>query len=85
MPTEQSVKAYVDSVAATSNNVTGLTASGAELNVLDGASAGTIVNSKGVIYSSGGKVNSTSLQIAGTDLTATAAEFYFLDGGSNVG
>jgi len=85
VPTQQSVKAYVDSVAGTSNNVTGLTASGAELNVLDGASAGTIVNSKGVIYSSGGKVNATSLQIAGTDLTATAAEFNLLDGGSTVG
>ena len=85
VPTQQSVKAYVDAVAGTSNNVTGLTASGAELNVLDGASAGTIVNSKGVIYSSGGKVNATSLQIAGTDLTATAAEFNLLDGGSTVG
>jgi len=85
VPTQQSVKVYVDTVAGTSNNVTGLTASGAELNVLDGASAGTIVNSKGVIYSSGGKVNATSLQIAGTDLTATAAEFNLLDGGSTVG
>ena len=80
IPTQQSVKAYTDTVAGQANNVTGLTASGAELNVLDGASAGTIVNSKGVIYSSGGKVNATSLQIAGTDLTATAAEFNLLDG-----
>ena len=85
VPTQQSVKTYVDTVAGTSNNVTGLTASGAELNVLDGASAGTIVNSKGVIYSSGGKVNATSLQIAGTDLTATAAEFNLLDGDTTVG
>jgi hypothetical protein len=85
IPTQQSVKAYTDSVAGSANNVTGLTATGTELNVLDGASAGTIVNSKGVIYSSGGKVNATSLQIAGTDLTATAAEFNLLDGGSTVG
>jgi len=85
LATQQSIKAYVDTVAATSNNVTGLTASGAELNVLDGASAGTIVNSKGVIYSSGGVVNATSLSIAGTALTATAAEFNLLDGGSTVG
>ena len=85
VPTQQSVKAYVDTVAGAANNVTGLTASGAELNVLDGASAGTIVNSKGVIYSSGGKVNATSLQIAGADLTATAAEYNLLDGGSTVG
>ena len=68
IPTQQSVKALV--VNATANNVSGLTATGAELNVLDGASAGTIC-SKGVIYGSGGKVNATSLQIAGTDLTAT--------------
>jgi len=80
VPTQQSVKAYVDSVSATANNVTGLTATGAELNVLDGASAGTIVNSKGVIYSSGGVVNATSLAIAGAALTATAAEFNLLDG-----
>jgi hypothetical protein len=85
VPTQQSVKAYVDSVSGTANNVTGLTASGTELNVLDGASAGTIVNSKGVIYSSGGVVNATSLSIAGTALTATAAEFNLLDGGSTVG
>jgi len=85
IPTQQSVKAYTDTVAGQANNVTGLTASGAELNVLDGASAGTIVNSKGVIYSSGGVVNATSLSIAGTDLTATAAEFNLLDGGSTVG
>ena len=36
VPTQQSVKAYVDTVAGTSNNVVGLTATGAELNVLDG-------------------------------------------------
>ena len=85
VPTQQSVKAYVNAINGTSNNVTGLTATGTELNVLDGASAGTIVNSKGVIYGSGGQVNATSLQIAGTDLTATAAEFNLLDGGSTVG
>jgi len=81
----KAIKTYVDAVAGAANNVTGLTASGTELNVLDGASAGTIVNSKGVIYGSGGQVNATSLQIAGTDLTANAQEFNLLDGGSTVG
>jgi hypothetical protein len=85
IPTQQSVEARIQAVNGASNNVSGLTATGAELNVLDGASAGTIVNSKGVIYGSGGQVNATSLQIAGTDLTATAAEFNLLDGGSTVG
>ena len=56
-----------------------------ELNLVDGSSAGTIVNSKAVIYGSGGQVNATSLQIAGTDLTATATEFNLLDGGSTIG
>tara|TARA_R100000541_G_scaffold2334_5_gene8774 strand:+ start:871 stop:3789 length:2919 start_codon:yes stop_codon:yes gene_type:complete len=41
VPTQQSVKAYVDTVSGTSNNVTGLTASGAELNILDGATVTT--------------------------------------------
>jgi trimeric autotransporter adhesin len=36
VPTQQSVKAYVDTVAGSANNVVGLTATGAELNVLDG-------------------------------------------------
>lgn len=36
LPTQQSVKAYVDTVAGSANNVVGLTATGAELNVLDG-------------------------------------------------
>ena len=64
---------------------TAITSTGAELNLVDGSSAGTIVNSKGVIYSSGGVVNATSLAIAGTALTATAAEYNLLDGDSTVG
>ena len=67
------------------NVLDGITSTVGELNLVDGSSAGTIVNSKAVIYSSGGKVNATSLQIAGTDLTATATEFNLLDGGSSIG
>ena len=52
----------------------------AELNLIDGSSAGTIVNSKAVIYGSGGQVNATTLQIAGTSITSTAAELNKLDG-----
>ena len=43
-------------------------------------SAGTIVNSKAVIYGSSGEVNATTLQIAGTSITATAAELNHVDG-----
>ena len=41
LPTQQSVKAYVDTIAGQSNNVVGLTASAAELNILDDATVTT--------------------------------------------
>jgi len=59
---------------------TEVTSTAAELNLLDGSSAGTIVNSKGVVYGSSGEVNATTLQIAGTSITATAAELNYVDG-----
>mgnify|MGYP003115085320 CR=1 FL=1 len=51
---------------------TAVTTTAAELNLLDTAAAGSIVNSKAVIYGSGGQVNGTSLDIANV---ATAATF----------
>jgi fructose-specific component phosphotransferase system IIB-like protein len=59
---------------------TSVTTSGAELNLLDGSTAGTIANSKAVIYGSSGEVNATTLQISGTSITATAAELNYVDG-----
>ena len=59
---------------------TAVTATGAELNLTDGSSAGTIVNSKAVIYGSSGEVNATTLQIAGSSITSTAAELNIMDG-----
>ena len=44
------------------------------MNLVDGSTAGTIVNSKSVIYGSSGEVNATTLQIGGTSITATASE-----------
>ena len=54
-----------------------------ELNLVDGSSAGTIVNSKAVIYGSSGEVNATTLQIAGTSITASAADINLIDGITN--
>jgi len=65
---------------ALSINSTAVTSTGAELNLVDGSSAGTIVNSKAVIYGSSGEVNATTLQIAGTSITSTAAELNIMDG-----
>jgi len=59
-----------------------VTATAAELNLVDGSSAGTIVNSKAVIYGSSGEVNATTLQIGGSSITATAAELNLIDGSS---
>ena len=55
----------------------------AELNLVDGSSAGTIANSKAVIYGSSGEVNATTLQIAGTSITSTAAELNIIDGNTS--
>lgn len=60
-------------------NATAVSSTAAELNLLDGSSAGTIVNSKVVVYGSSGEVNATTLQIGGTSITATAAEINYLD------
>jgi len=70
----------VSSTAAELNILDGVTSTASELNLVDGSSAGTIVNSKGVIYGSSGEVNATTLQIAGTSITSTAAELNILDG-----
>jgi hypothetical protein len=61
-------------------STTQISSTPAELNLVDGSSAGTIVNSKAVIYGSSGEVNATTLQIAGTSITSTAAELNILDG-----
>jgi hypothetical protein len=61
---------------------TDVTSTAAELNLVDGSSAGTIVNSKAVIYGASGEVNGTTLQIAGSSITSTAAELNLVDGSS---
>ena len=62
---------------------TAITSTGAELNLTDGSSSGTIVNSKAVIYGGSGEVNATTLQIGGTSINATAAELNIMDGGTS--
>ena len=64
---------------------TNVTSTGAELNLIDGSGAGTIVNSKAVIYGSSGEVNATTLQIGGSSITSTAAELNLMDGGTSAG
>ena len=70
----------ITSSTAELNILDGVTATASELNLIDGSAAGTIANSKAVIYGSSGEVNATTLQIAGTAITSTAAELNILDG-----
>jgi len=64
----------------------GLTASYAELNVLDGVTAGTVTASKALVVDASkdlatlGTVDITTLEIGGTAVTSTAAELNILDG-----
>ena len=60
-------------------NGTAVTSTAAELNLLDTAVAGTIVNSKAVVYGAAGEVNATKLQVGGVDITSTPAELNLLD------
>ena len=61
-------------------NGTAVTSTAAELNLLDTAVAGTIVNSKAVVYGAAGEVNATKLQVGGVDITSTPDELNLLDG-----
>ncbi len=66
----------------TASQISDVTSTAAELNLNDGSSAGTIVNSKTVVYGSAGEVNATTLQLSGTAITSTAAELNLVDGSS---
>ena len=57
-----------------------VTSSANELNLLDGSSAGTVTNSKVVIYGTSGEINASKLQISGQDITASVADINKLDG-----
>jgi len=62
----------VTSTTAELNILDGVTSTAAELNLVDGSGAGSIVNSKAVIYGSGGELNGTSMDITNV---ATASTF----------
>ena len=58
----------------------GIKASSDEINVLQYAVKGTVVNGKGAIYGDSGELNAGILQIAGTSVTADASELNLLEG-----
>ena len=48
-----------------------VTSTAAELNLVDGAAADTIVNNKAVIYGGSGEINGTSFDVAGTEVISS--------------
>ena len=62
----------VTATAAELNILDGVTSTAAEINLLDGSTANTVVNSKAVVYGSGGQVAVTSLSgVLANGVTAT--------------
>ena len=53
---------------------TNVTSTAAELNLVDGSGAGSIVNSKAVIYGSSGELNGTSMDITNVATAATLSQ-----------
>ena len=78
--TELNILDGVTSTTAELNILDGVTSTAAELNLVDGSTAGTVANSKAVIYGALGEVNATTLQVGGVSITATPAEINILDG-----
>jgi hypothetical protein len=78
--TDDHLRGIKNVLKTTLPNVNGaITATQAELNLVDGSVAGTIVNSKAVVYGASGEVNATTLQVAGAAITSTPAELNVLD------
>ena len=78
--TSGTLSAGATTVSGLTIGSTAVTSTAAELNLLDTSVAGTITNSKALIYGDGGEVNATKLQVGGVDITSTPAELNLLDG-----
>jgi len=63
----------ITSTAAELNILDGVTSTAAELNLVDGSVAGTIVNSKAVIYSAAGDIAATSITLGEGGILLDAA------------
>lgn len=74
----------ITSSAAELNILDGVTSTAAELNLIDNSVAGTIVNSKALIYGAAGQVNATTFQISGTSVLASGTPLPGTYGGTGV-
>lgn len=73
----------VTATAAELNILDGVTSTAAELNLLDGSVANTVVNNKGVVYGPAGEVQATTVDLGNWTVTESAGVLYFATGGTN--
>ena len=73
----------VTATAAELNILDGVTSTAAELNLLDGSVANTVVNNKAVVYGSAGQVQATTVDLGDWTVTESAGVLYFATGGVN--
>ena len=63
-------------------NGTDVTSTAAELNLLDGSVAETVVNSKAVIYGDAGEVAATTVDLGDWTITQSGSELHFIYSGA---
>jgi hypothetical protein len=73
----------VTATAAELNILDGVTSTAAEINLLDGAASNTVVNSKAVVYGSAGQVQATTIDLGNWTVTESAGVLYFATSGAN--
>ena len=62
---------------------TQVTSTAAEINLLDGATGGSVVNSKAVVYDGSGVVAATTVDLGNWTITESGGVLYFATGGTN--
>jgi len=67
----------VTATAAELNILDGVTSTAAEINLLDGAVSNTVVNSKAVVYGSAGQVQATTVDLGDWTITQSGTELHF--------
>lgn len=73
----------VQSSGAELNILDGATVSTAEVNLLDGSTSGTVVNSKAVVYGSAGEVAATTVDLGDWTITQSGTDLKFAYQGTN--
>ena len=72
--TESSVTAHQAALAITASQLSDVTSTATELNLVDGSTADTVVNSKAVIYGAAGQITANELDVDNIQIDANAVK-----------